>query len=515
MIDARAIWHSWIDCARTQLVIVWIGMTVLALAPVWLASVLPMLDVPNHLAQIRAWHSFSDPRYHIAAYFDLRIHLVPYMLYHSAVHALMFVFPILIANKIVISIYVVAFPASFLVLVRALHRDPWIALLSFAFVYNQCFLYGFVSFLLALPLLWLGLAALIRYLDNGRVADLFILGSCAIGALLGHILPWILLGVFAIALCALEIRRHRRIAAVAMTLLPSLVLAIYMFKHEQRSSTFVQPKVLIDGTWRPFTSLILEFPARILDLFPGALDMAVLAALTVVVTLLAIRRGTRPTDARQLARRRILVLLAVAAIAYRAFPFSLEHPVKWWFIAPRIPMLIATLLLLLPAPSSVSARPWAAVAPGIVAIGVLMLFLTHLYRDFSFRNRGFFALIGKTPYGASTMVAPSGLWHSPTPGEASGDPASSVPVYWHWTEWPMVLRGGYSPYIFDVGFPIVAKPGLSLIAPAFGDWDSFRPQKAPLFDYYLVQHPTGAMSGSPCCNVVDAHGSWVLFNRIK
>ena len=109
------------------------------------------------------------------------------------------------------------------------------------------------------------------------------------------------------------------------------------------------------------------------------------------------------------------------------------------------------------------------------------------------------------------MVAVAGVWGSPNPGESSGDPASSAPVYWHWAEWATALRGGYSPYLFDVGFLVVPRAGHQLRAPAFGDWDGFHPGKAPDFDYYLIQKPVSL--SYPGCDLVEKRGTWALFRR--
>ena len=49
--------------------LVWIALTVVALVPVWNQRLLPQLDTPNHLALVRGWHNYHDPRFHIADYY--------------------------------------------------------------------------------------------------------------------------------------------------------------------------------------------------------------------------------------------------------------------------------------------------------------------------------------------------------------------------------------------------------------------------------------------------------------
>ena len=58
--------------AAGGLPIVWIGLTILVLVPIWHQRLLPHLDTPNHLALVRAWHSYHDASYNIAEYYRLR-----------------------------------------------------------------------------------------------------------------------------------------------------------------------------------------------------------------------------------------------------------------------------------------------------------------------------------------------------------------------------------------------------------------------------------------------------------
>src|SRR5262249_16072323 len=92
--------------------LVWLLLTVVALIPVWRPRMLPLLDMPNHLALVRGWHNYSDPEWRIADYYALRIRPVPYFLYYLTIHLLLFAFDIEVANKIYLSAYLILFPLS-------------------------------------------------------------------------------------------------------------------------------------------------------------------------------------------------------------------------------------------------------------------------------------------------------------------------------------------------------------------------------------------------------------------
>ena len=67
---------------RGAFIAIWIALTIIAIMPIWTQRLLPQLDTPNHLALVRGWHSYNDPSFHVADYYDLRIRVVPYFLFY-------------------------------------------------------------------------------------------------------------------------------------------------------------------------------------------------------------------------------------------------------------------------------------------------------------------------------------------------------------------------------------------------------------------------------------------------
>jgi hypothetical protein len=151
--------------------------------------------------------------------------------------------------------------------------------------------------------------------------------------------------------------------------------------------------------------------------------------------------------------------------------------------------------------------------PVIVCGLVLPMKLTALYRDFSHRNMPFIRLVEKLPRGARVMVVVRNMMMGPGGEELSGDPATSAPVYWHFSSWPMALHGGYDPYIFDQGIPI--QPRLKLQAPAWANTDTFEARQAPDFDYYIVRvDRNDPMDREPSLKVLEREGGWTLYQRV-
>src|SRR5262249_54804953 len=160
-------------------------------------------------------------------------------------------------------------------------------------------------------------------------------------------------------------------------------------------------------------------------------------------------------------------------------PYQITRPMSWWFVAPRVPSMMAVLIILLPSLRIDGWRRRLAMLPIIVCAVVLPVVLARLYKDFSRRNAPFMKLVEETPRGCAALVVVRDVMRGPGWGELSGDRVTSAPVYWHFSSWPMAPHGGYDPYIFDQGIP--RQPRQKLRAPPWANTDPFDVRQAPEF----------------------------------
>lgn len=152
---------------------VFVLLTLSNLVPLWSVRVPPLQDAWQHLALVDVIHHYDDPGSVYPDYFVLPQSPRPNLAYYYLTHLVAFVTPSLeVANKVVISLYLLAFPASFLSLLRAFGRSRWLAFFAFPVTYNAFFFYGFVSFLIGIPVLFAGLAAYRRFLAGPWPAHL-------------------------------------------------------------------------------------------------------------------------------------------------------------------------------------------------------------------------------------------------------------------------------------------------------------------------------------------------------
>jgi hypothetical protein len=250
-----------------------------------------------------------------------------------------------------------------------------------------------------------------------------------------------------------------------------------------------------------------------MELFPGNFDAYVLITLCLALVALWLwpRFDPEADPADDDTMRILKVCVWILGLAYVSLPYSISRPMSWWYVAPRIPSLMMVFLALTPR-VRVTGRRRALLIPVIVCAAALPLKLNKLYRNFSARNIPMLRLVEETPHGALTLVVVRNMMRGSGSEEKSGDPATSGPVYWHFSSWPMALRGGYSPYQFDQGIPL--RPKKPLVSPPWGSTDTFAFRQAPDYEYYIVRDATDEMDREPSVKMVKRLADWTLYKRV-
>jgi hypothetical protein len=135
-------------------------LTLALLAPIWGVSRFPSVDGPCHLYNAWVLHHLHDPAYpRIAASFQLSLSPVPNLLMQGVLWALLFVAPPVIAEKLLVTSYVLLFIAVAWSYAGVLDRRRSIhAFLALPFVYTFSVHYGFFNSVIAVPLTLLAIA---------------------------------------------------------------------------------------------------------------------------------------------------------------------------------------------------------------------------------------------------------------------------------------------------------------------------------------------------------------------
>lgn len=146
----------------------WGVALLVAVIPLWAAADLPMVDLPQHLYVLEAIQHLHDPATPYPKALELHLQYTPYLGYYAIVGALGTVVPLETANRIWLTLVVLAYPLSTALLLASLRRPTWPALLAAPLAYGDCFAWGFVNTLCATPLAVAATAAFIGALDRTR-----------------------------------------------------------------------------------------------------------------------------------------------------------------------------------------------------------------------------------------------------------------------------------------------------------------------------------------------------------
>jgi hypothetical protein len=343
----------------------------LFLAPLVVTRFLPGLDLPFHLAMadmLGKGGAATDP---YREFYIGKLGLEPYAIHYIALGALGRFFSLMTAHKIVIGLYIAALPLSLAALLGAARRSRLPALLAFPLAYNLTLHYGFISFALSLPMLFLLLAALARFLladevragwalaTAGAAAALFLChlqnflyGICAAGALILFAgVPW------------------RRRLLGALTFLPSAGLLLHWHFSRSFEANEAQRKTF-GFAWNALRServndlhnrpVLRDFGQRFHDLqyhllrgFTDEIDVAGTRALLLLMLaflLLGLLGLAAPRTAAPRARLRLagVIIFAGALVAYLGLPHHLRVYELMTFYPRFSVLMVLTGTLLIP-----------------------------------------------------------------------------------------------------------------------------------------------------------------------
>lgn len=152
---------------------VWLPLSAWFASPLWSARVIPLHDLPNHLARITALHYVHDPRWNLAPYYERSLQLVPYFAHFYLVHLLTYLTrSVTVANLVFMTAYIMVTPLCGFAFARATGRSPWLSFLLLPLAVSIYFQWGFIAFCVGVMMMLAALAALYRLLDapTGRGA---------------------------------------------------------------------------------------------------------------------------------------------------------------------------------------------------------------------------------------------------------------------------------------------------------------------------------------------------------
>jgi hypothetical protein len=456
---------------------------------------LPLVDLPQHALQIANWIRLSEP----SPPSDLELNLrTPYLLAYPLARVLAPLVGVVVALKLVVWASIAAHVAAFDLLCRRLGHDRYLALLSLPLALGYAFLFGFVSFAAAMPLLLLSIVAA---LEHGLEP------TPRRGALLALALSLTLVAhgvAFALACLVagpLLLTRRRFALALSPLAVPIVLYALWILPGSSANRIGAD---YWDVGWVRLT----ELPGLLVGI--GGADS--IATLGGVLLLLLLLRGVghlQNTPQR-------LLPLAFALAGYFLFPVLFRGVGP---LGPRFSAILIPALLIATAPRLIGESNTRALLQrgSVVAlvVGWCLLFSVRL-ASFNRETRSFHALVERLPENMSVRPL---VFDRETPA------FPGTPTLVHFPAYYTVAKGGTQGYSFAM-YPLSVIRYREHVTPTMSGGAEWRPEdfdaqrEAERYDYFLVNSSidrTEELFGSLGDAIeLDARvGSWWGYRRAR
>jgi hypothetical protein len=426
---------------------------------------LPLVDLPQHAAQLAVWLRLNEPGSPEARHFALNLR-TPYLLAYPIARAVAPWCGAVVALKLVVWLAVVANMLALRVLARRLGHDPWIALLGFVCSLGLCFYWGFISFMAAVPLVVISLKLAVDHAERPTwrsgislaltVSLTLLAHGVAFGMLLAVIVPLLVTG------------KGSFIARLSPLSLAALVLGAWILPGPA--------SVRIGGDyWQLSWVRLYDFPSLLVGI--GSKDHAAVAFGCVLLLAVFFTLGFRPVPHWLRVAPLVGLLLGYAFFPVLFRGIALLHT--------RLPSLLLPLLLLaLCPPPPRSERSRRRLHTCLVAL-VAVWFLWFGVRLRAFRAES-------DSYHALTRRLPAGLSMRPLIFDRESKIFPGVPAFLHYSAYYYVEKGGWQGYSFAM-YPISVVRYRAHVTAGMQNAAEWRPdtfnsaREVPAYQYFLVR----------------------------
>ncbi|HEY7642930.1 MAG TPA: hypothetical protein VH814_24570 [Steroidobacteraceae bacterium] len=469
----------------------------LSIVPLWLTHYLPMVDLPGHAALMTSLRQLAQGNPIFSAEFRANW-FTPYVLGYGLLYAVSLLVPVAVAAKVVVSVSIVY--TSFLVgvLLREAAADERWKWLAIPCSYSLAFYWGFLSFIVAIPIALLLLIHTIRFDRDPSLRRAMIVAALAVLAFFSHVIA---MGLG--CLCALAYiagARYRDPLGLMRRALPytaPIPLIVVWFTQTASNVAGVAHAPLVYGPMRARLAYLISQPS-------GSDDLSYLAiVVTTAIVLLPLLCGSRFTSRPA----RWLPLVAVV-VTYFAMP---SYAFLSGFLYERLGLFfVPTWLLVFDRPTGPRPRlEWLAMAVVLAWVGSN----TWRFAAFGAETRPFGAVLQHMEEGRRV----AGLMISNTSTHFA------TPVYLHFANWYQVERRGVVDFNFADFQMIVQRRAIDrprvdeglAVRPVLFDWQH---NGGSSYDYFLVRAPadfsaTLFKEHAADVELVGTAGMWWLYRN--
>lgn len=206
---------------------------------VWLfvLPLLPFVDLPFHLAEAEVLKSFNNPDYLFSTYFSIpsTIKSNSIYIYFCSLN----IFPdVEIANKLFYAIYIILFPFSVWSIIKTLKGNSYYSILSFLFLINHNVHWGFVSYMMSLPIIFFIFISFYNYFVLNKSKYLYFIWILFILVFFLHFqMAIFIVLIFTVLTIIYQRKSLKQIILNTVSTVPVIVIMIYAYSIDNQNGT--------------------------------------------------------------------------------------------------------------------------------------------------------------------------------------------------------------------------------------------------------------------------------------
>lgn len=383
--------REWLGLSRPVL-LAFFACALLALYAIWGQRYPAGIDVPQHANLFRLWTEIGNGPAEYRKLYRVEL-FTPYLLPYALAYLPTLLFDAIVATKLLLTISALLSPFLLARWLKVVGGEPAFGLVGFVVAFDYSYLWGFISYTCAIPLMLAYFTAAERQGDTPSLKQVAALSLLAIALFFSHGI------VFGFSVCVVGatfalrgswLKRYRR----GLHLLPVAAIAVawLMSRRKQTTNHPIEEWFNAERAVTLFSSSFSPMPDR---------DWAMVAMAGVLLFLLV----ARPRLSFSVAR---VTPVAVATLAFVLVP---DWIASTWLVGSRCAVFIHAFApaLLLPAGDDRISRHWRGMLFALVA--AFLAVLNVRLGDFNRELEGLEQVKTMIPPGSDvqTLVAATGL----------------------------------------------------------------------------------------------------------
>lgn len=174
--------------------VLFVVLSLTSVLPIWITAHFPSQNGPWYLLAAQIMREYQNPQLGYEAFYTISWHPIPHVLHTVLMYVLSYVAPIMIAQKLALTIYALLLPVSiFYFLSFVSPTRKFLGFFAFLMIHNYVFYRGYHNFSLSIPLFFFAFTYWLKHREVMRRRDFAWLAVLSVLVFLAHLFSFLML----------------------------------------------------------------------------------------------------------------------------------------------------------------------------------------------------------------------------------------------------------------------------------------------------------------------------------